>query len=98
MPAAPVARFRLLPGHVQLYRVGEDEADLPRRGLRLLQARRRPAAHDPLADLPERRRERDLRWQAARPRTRQLRGRVDQPLVRRVAEPIEEFNGVWAAQ
>ena len=43
-----------------------DTAGVPRRRLRLLEARRRPAGHDPLADLPGRRRRCHLRGHAAR--------------------------------
>ena len=58
---------RRLSGRVHRRRVGAAPDGLPDRCLRLEQARRRPAGHDPVADLPGGRRQRDLRRAPARP-------------------------------
>ena len=57
------------------------QAIFPRRRLRLLQAGRRTAGNDPLADLPERPRRGDLRRQAARVRAEEQALQAEAALV-----------------
>jgi hypothetical protein len=81
LPAPAAEPVGLLPDHVQRHRVDRAPADLPDRRLRLVQAGRRPTTHDPLADLPNRRRQGDLRRQAAGAGAGRVRRRMDQRLV-----------------
>ena len=75
----------LLPADVHRQPVAAPRAGVPDRRLRLEQARRRPGGRDPVADLPGRQRQRDLRRPAARPRTGGLRWGLDERRVRVVA-------------
>ena len=56
--AQAAAAQRLLPGRLHRRPVGAAAGGLPDRRLRLVEARRRPAGRDPVADLPGRRRRR----------------------------------------
>jgi len=66
---------------------------LPEGRLRLVQAGRRSAPDDSVADLPGRRREGRVRRRAAGIRAGELRHRVDEPFVRRLAQPIKCVHG-----
>ena len=95
----PLARSRILPRHVHRRRVGAAREGVPDRRVRLLKAGRQAAGHDPVADLPERSRWRGchLRRQGARPRASRLRRRLDERIVRRMAQVGRAPGKSWDA-
>jgi hypothetical protein len=82
VPVEAATALGPLPEVVHRRPVGDAGEGVPDRRVRLEQARRRAAGHDPMADLPGPRRRGGLRWPTARRGAEVLRRRLDERRVR----------------